>query len=31
MNVDSETVYLRLLMKGLIVRIRLCILSIAHY
>ena len=30
-NVDSETVCLRLLIKGLIVPIRLCILSIAYY
>ena len=28
---DSETVCLRLLIKGLIVPIRLCILSIAYY
>ena len=31
MNVDSETVCLRLLIKGLIVPIRLCILSIAYF
>ena len=30
-NVDSETVCLRLLINGLIVSIRLCILSIAYY
>ena len=30
-NVDSETVCLRLLIIGLIVPIRLCILSIAYY
>ena len=30
-NVDSETVCLRLLIKGLIVPIRLSILSIAYY
>ena len=29
-NVDSETVCLRLLIKGLIVPIRLCTLSIAY-
>ena len=30
-KVDSETECLRLLIKGLIVPIRLCILSIAYY
>ena len=30
-NVDSKTECLRLLIKGLIVPIRLCILSIAFY
>ena len=29
--IDSETVCLRLLIKGLIVPARLCILSIAYY
>ena len=31
MNVDSETVCVRLLIKGFIVPIRLRILSIAYY